>query len=341
AEHKAAEIAALREWLQGQLPGLLADVPGEVRAAVEAAYDAGGKEAGRELIQAALPDPEPQAYARGASVRAIAKEAVGNLRATRPRILRSALDAYREVIVAGAEDVVTGVATRQQSVQRALNQFADRGVPGFVDKAGRGWDLGSYAEMATRSAVIRSSVAGKLEKFEAAGQDLVVVSDHWEECDLCRSWEGKVLSRSGRTPGYPTVADAEAGGLFHPNCRHTVDLWTPGLSEPVKRQGPLEKAEAERVYRERLTQRRLERGIRQWKRREMAALDPVEQAKASRKVLEWQKGLEAHIGAVNERRAGLGIPAMKRQPGRERVIWAPDARRTAREAAGFRRSKVN
>src|SRR5690606_18083284 len=32
----------------------------------------------------------------------------------------------------------------------------------------------------------------------------------------CRPWEGKVLSLTGRTPGYSTVAEARAAGLFHP-----------------------------------------------------------------------------------------------------------------------------
>ncbi len=87
-----------------------------------------------------------------------------------------------------------------------------------------------------------------------------------------------------------------------------------------------------------MTQRRLERGVRQWKRRAAAALDPVERAKASRKVLEWQARLDAHIEAVNARRESTETPAMVKQPGRARVVYAPDAVRTATEAAGFRRS---
>ena len=339
AERKAAEIAALREWLRGQLPGMLADVPEDVRAAVQAAYDAGGKEAAAELIAANLPSPAVQAYTAGSSVKALAKAAVGGVSALNTGILRSTLDAYRSVMAAAAEDVITGVVTRQSAVQGALNAFANRGITGFIDSAGRSWDMGSYADMAVRSAVIRSSVAGKLEKYGAAGVDLVIVSDHWEECDLCEPWESKVLSRSGATAGYPTVDEAEAEGLFHPNCRHGISPWVPGLTRIPERQGPKDAAEAQRVYKERMTQRRLERGVRQWKRREMAALDPQEQAKASRKVLEWQKGLNAHIEAVNARRSDLGIPAMKLQPGRARVVFAPDAVRSAK-SAGARRNSI-
>lgn len=136
-----------------------------------------------------------------------------------------------------------------------------------------------------------------------------------------------------------TLDAASADGLFHPNCRHAIQVYTPGLSEAENPFGGKDPAEAERAYAERVQQRRLERGIRQWKRREMAALDPVERAKASRKVLEWQARLDAHIEAVNARRESTETPAMVEQPGRARVVYAPDAVRSAR-SAGARRNSI-
>lgn len=37
--------------------------------------------------------------------------------------------------------------------------------------------------------------------------------------------DGKVLSLTGETPGYPTMDEAKAAGLFHPNCRHLYGLY--------------------------------------------------------------------------------------------------------------------
>ena len=37
-------------------------------------------------------------------------------------------------------------------------------------------------------------------------------------------WQGKVLSITGKTKGYPTLEEAKAAGLFHPNCRHAYGL---------------------------------------------------------------------------------------------------------------------
>lgn len=138
----------------------------------------------------------------------------------------------------------SGVETRVTATQRALNTFAGRGVAGCVDKAGRNWNLGNRAQMATRTAVIRSAQKGRAVKYEAAGEDLVVVSDHWQECELCEPWEGRGLSLTGNTTGYPTLDEAQAEGLFNPNCRHTTNLWVLGLSKIPERQGPKDEREA-------------------------------------------------------------------------------------------------
>ena len=37
-------------------------------------------------------------------------------------------------------------------------------------------------------------------------------------------WEGKILSLTGKTPNFPTLEEARAAGLFHPNCRHAYGL---------------------------------------------------------------------------------------------------------------------
>jgi hypothetical protein len=324
AERKAAEVAALRKWLKNEIgTGPLADIPQELEAIIREAYDTGGQAVAEELIAANLPTPAAQAYVRGASIRALAADTVGAVVSTHPAILRTTLDAYRDVIASSAADVLTGVATRYTATQSALNAFADRGVTGFIDKAGRSWDLGSYAEMATRTAVIRSAKTGAVDKYTASGQDLVIVSSHSESCSVCDFWEGKVLSITGKTPGYPTLAEAEADGLFHGNCRHVINLYTPGLTRVPEPKTKKEHEENAKVYAERMRQRRLERGVRQWKRREVAALDDTEAKKAKAKVKQWRGALSEHIETVNARREATGSYAARRFPKREQVTGAP------------------
>lgn len=49
----------------------------------------------------------------------------------------------------------------------------------------------------------------------------VTVSGHC--CEKCAEWENRLLSISGKTKGLPTVEEATAAGLFHPNCTHSLN----------------------------------------------------------------------------------------------------------------------
>ncbi len=41
----------------------------------------------------------------------------------------------------------------------------------------------------------------------------------------CTPWQGKILSITGKTKGYPTLEEAKAAKLFHPRCRHAYGLY--------------------------------------------------------------------------------------------------------------------
>ena len=73
------------------------------------------------------------------------------------------------------------------------------------------------------------------------------------------------------------------------NCKHTESAYVPGVSRPGgTRPNPAGYAATQE-------QRRLERGIREWKRREAVALSDEARAKARAKVLEWQGRTREHI----------------------------------------------
>lgn len=54
------------------------------------------------------------------------------------------------------------------------------------------------------------------------GHDLIVVSSHTSPCPRCAVWQGRILSITGKTPGYPTLKEARKAGLFHEGCRHAI-----------------------------------------------------------------------------------------------------------------------
>lgn len=140
----------------------------------------------------------------------------------------------QEEIAFGA---ITGEGLRKVR-QQIKGILQEQGLSALIDKSGRNWKLDNYAEMLFRTKVVEARNMGMSNRMVENGYDLVQVSDHQGECELCRPWEGKILSVTGRTDGYQSLAEAEAAGLFHPNCRHAINVLTPSLARQTKAYDP-------------------------------------------------------------------------------------------------------
>jgi hypothetical protein len=208
------------------------------------------------------------------------------------------------------------------AANQAWNRLLDQGFTAFTDARGRRWSAAGYTEMATRTATAQAAVQGHLDRLESLGLDLVIVSDAPQECRLCRPWEGKILQRAGaggrRTieaeselTGEPvtvqvagSVTEAVSAGLMHPNCRHNLGAYLPGLTRvPTDTEDPEgDKARQQLRY--------LEREQRRWKLREAGALDGTERAKAAAKVKARQAQIREHMKAN---------PTLTRRQDREQI----------------------
>lgn len=134
-------------------------------------------------------------------------------------------DIYRTLALENVRGSVIGYRTWEQVARNFRNELAEQGVTGFKDAAGRQWNMKTYSEMVARTTTMEAQLEGTKNRFLEHGYDLVEVSSHPGACKLCVPWEGKVLSLTGKTKGYPTMAEAEAAGMWHPNCRHTFSLY--------------------------------------------------------------------------------------------------------------------
>lgn len=132
-----------------------------------------------------------------------------------------------------AKGITSGEALKEVRNQLVLI-LKEQGLSALKDKAGRSWDLDAYAEMLFRTKVVEARNRGMVNRMAENGYDLVQVSAHSGTCDICASWQGKVLSITGQTEGYDTVAEAEADGLFHPNCRHALNTLIPKLAKETE-----------------------------------------------------------------------------------------------------------
>lgn len=336
-----SRLAATRTLLQAAdriVQRLLGDTDGAFRQAAAQAFRSGRAAALVEL--AGWVDPQLAEQARQATldelpswgpVETLASAVHRDVGDKSSNVLRNVNDTYRAVIAAAAGRQLTGQATSREAAQAAYRRLADRGITGFTDSSGRRWQLGTYVEMATRTVAQRAAVEAHTSRLAALGQSLVYVTDHLRECHLCRPFEGKVLSLTGGA-GTVTVphqltdepveveveaslVEARARGLFHPNCRHNVNLYLPGVTALPEGTEDRDGDEA------RQRQRAIERQIRRWKTRQAAALTPEAKRHAGRKVRTWQGVMREHLDAH---------PDLKRQRHREApgAGYAPTASAT-------------
>lgn len=137
-----------------------------------------------------------------------------------------------------ARDQVTALLAEGRITGETRKAIADKiagllkeGLVALVDRSGRKWSLESYANMLTRTMLVRTANQGVQNRLVDSGYDLVQVTEHIGSCQLCGPWQGKILSISGKHPNYPSVAKAEEAGLHHPNCKHRLVAYHEKLLE--------------------------------------------------------------------------------------------------------------
>ena len=233
-EKKYAETAAVRKELSGIVDGMSKQRRKMSEEFINTAYNGSAQafvnEAQRFTEWAGIAHLSPNS----AKVAAILSELDTSMDAADRMILRQANDAYADIVGRASARVATGTITVRDAVKDELQDFADRGISSFVDKAGRHWEMSTYAEMATLTAIERATVEGYTETMRSYGFDLAVISSHAGACPLCVAWEGVVVSVSGESHEYPSLEEAENDGVFHPRCLHHLSTYYEGISRDVR-----------------------------------------------------------------------------------------------------------
>jgi len=158
------------------------------------------------------------------AVFALSEATYSRLEAVDLTIGRQVDDLFRALQLEYTQSVVLGIDSAATAARRMKEDLASRGVTGFIDRAGRQWNMANYSKMAVHNAAMQSFREGTRLRLLQYGYDLVVVSTHTKACDKCIPWQGRTLSLTGETPGYPTLEEARAAGLEHVGCRHVMTL---------------------------------------------------------------------------------------------------------------------
>lgn len=220
-------------------------------------------------------------------------------------VLRKMDDVYRKTIYASEIHMAAGAKSLDQAADMATKSFLAQGINCIQYKNGRLVNIASYAEMALRTAAHRATLLGEGKKRAEFGVYTVVVSAHANTCELCLPWQGKVLIddvfsgldkesalKLSKETNYPLLSLAIEAGLLHPNCRHSLITYFPGITQiPTIPDGKkaLKRYDAEQK------QRYLEQQIRKWKRIVAGSLDPDNTKSAQEKVKAYQSELRKHL----------------------------------------------
>lgn len=159
------------------------------------------------------------------SVQLLANATFERLDSAVATIGRRVEDQYRRAALEATRASIIGFKDVRRVGRDYRRRLEDQGVTGFKDAAGRDWNMKSYASMVARTTTMEAHLGGTANRILETGHDLVIVSTHANPCDKCRPWQGKVLSLTGATEGYPTLQEAKDAGLFHPNCEHSYGLY--------------------------------------------------------------------------------------------------------------------
>ena len=204
--------------------------------------------------------------------------------------------------------VVSGAESRTKAVRTTIHEMAQKGIPAFVDKSGREWSPEAYVNMDIRATVKNTALEAQFSTMDSLGQDVFEVSSHPGSRPKCRPWQGKLISRSGRTTEITDIngrkhkviplsqtSFGEPDGLFGINCGHRPR----GVSDGLFRKSSVEYDDTEdkELYNKVCKQRELERKVRKSKTEAdmLEAAGDTEGAKeVRRKMAEQNKALKSY-----------------------------------------------
>ena len=221
--------------------------------------------------------------------------------------VRNMDDVYRTTLNKVQLMMGTGSITLNEAIDLATRDFLDKGINciGYAD--GRRVNIADYVRMALRTTSTRATLQGAAKRFAELGYDTVLISQYGGCSETCEPYQGKVYiddvftiwngERSGDfgksnycDKWFMLLSVAIRGGLFHPNCRHTMGQYIEGLTK-IPQPIPAEKIREQRALEEK--QRAMERKIRALKRK-------IEGTQDEKKVKEYKRKLREEQGKLRE-----------------------------------------
>lgn len=236
----------------------------------------------------------------------------------------------------------SGAFSHQEATRMAIKELAAAGVESVQYPSGHTDKLDVVVRRAVLTGVNQTALKLQEARADEMGCDLVEVTAHAGArvgvgVANHAEWQGRVYSRSGTHPQYPSLVEktgyGTGPGLGGWNCRHSFFPFIEGISEPAYTAAELEELNAPKYeyngqklteYEATQRQRYIERQIRRWKRENVAMnAAGMETGESASKLHHWQEAQKEFLNQTG----------LKRQFDRERVDgWGRSQAATATEA---------
>jgi len=110
--------------------------------------------------------------------------------------------------------------TRGYAMKAVREYYRERfGDAKFIRINGRNYELKAYADLVAKTRLRVVQTEAVLNTCREFDNDLVQVSDHGCDCQICLEYEGNVYSLSGKSPAYPYL---DSYPPWHPRCQHNI-----------------------------------------------------------------------------------------------------------------------
>jgi len=190
--------------------------------------------------------------------------------------------AYQDTLNKTAASFNTGLYTFEQSLERSVNELAQKGIRStMVDRGGHTWSLEGYTRTVLKSTLGNTYDELRKDRMGEYGVNTVVVTSHAGAREACSIIQGNVVDlrypeEIPEDSEYLSVYDPSwnaeyetAGGHRGINCRHLHIPFIPGVN--TNNQPEFDAEMNAEVAKNRDTQRRIEREIVKYKKNLMVA----------------------------------------------------------------------
>ena len=203
----------------------------------------------------------------------------GEFQAVQTKAIQGAQDAFVKATTQAHLETTTGLYSYDQAIERSVRELVDKGITVATYKRQDGTEVNYGIESVVRRITmtgitqVANSTAEHL--IEEMGAEYVAVSQHYGARNQGtghenhEKWQGKVYKIEGGDEKYKNFFEetgyGEVDGLGGINCRHTFFAYFPGISVPHEK--IVDDEENSRIYELTQEQRRLERQVRNARKR--------------------------------------------------------------------------